>query len=148
MRVIYTKLSGKSVPQVREEVLSYLEDKPFRVLAHHDFAATLAEKGFELYPYEALEICSAPLAYQVLTASPRFGQFMPCQINLYQPQEGEVIVEALWPEDVAGATGMSVPRQPLETVQDLLVELMKHLSGREPQLEPISQPEQAAVEGP
>ncbi len=147
MRVIYTKVSGKSVPQVREEVLSFLEDKPFRVLAHHDFAATLAEKGFELYPYEALEICSAPLAYQVLTQSPRFGQFMPCQINLYQPQEGEVIVEALWPEDVSATTGMEVPREPLQTVQDLLTELMRTLSGSEPQLEPISQPQQATVEG-
>ncbi|MDE2125780.1 MAG: DUF302 domain-containing protein [Armatimonadetes bacterium] len=55
----------------------------FRVLHTHDFAATLAEKGFPREPLTVVEICNAKYASEVLAKDVRLALMLPCPISIY-----------------------------------------------------------------
>ena len=68
----------------------------FRVLHTHDFAATLAEKGFPREPLSVVEICNAKYASEVLAKDVRLALMLPCPISVYQ-EAGSTHISTMLP---------------------------------------------------
>ncbi|HEV2214174.1 MAG TPA: DUF302 domain-containing protein, partial [Terracidiphilus sp.] len=68
----------------------------FRVLHTHDFAATLAEKGFHHEPVTIVEICNARYAHHVLQRDVTAALMLPCPILVHADQ-GRTFISTMHP---------------------------------------------------
>jgi uncharacterized protein (DUF302 family) len=119
----YTVTSARSFADTVEAVKQGTAEAGFRVLAVHDLAATLAEKGFPREPVTIVEVCSAKYSSKVLAADVKIGLMLPCPIMVYA--EGDkVIVTTMRPTVIEGFfPGVDIAAV-AEAVESALVDIM------------------------
>ncbi|MCL5736172.1 MAG: DUF302 domain-containing protein [Actinobacteria bacterium] len=83
MDLDYTVETKKEFEEAVDAVTEQSGKAGFRVLATHDVAATLAEKGFSREPVTIIEVCNAKFASHVLAADIKVGLMLPCPIMVY-----------------------------------------------------------------
>ena len=96
MNFDYTVTTKKSFDEAVKTVEQETKNAGFRVLYVHDVTATLKEKGFEIEPFNIIEICNAKSAYAVLQADIKIGLCLPCKINVYQ-KDGQTFISGMRP---------------------------------------------------
>jgi len=96
----YTVTTNKTFPEAVEAVEKKTAEMGFRVLHTHDFAATLAEKGFPREPLKLVEICNAKYASRVLEKDVKLALMLPCPISVYV-QGGKTHISTLLPTSIA-----------------------------------------------
>jgi uncharacterized protein (DUF302 family) len=96
----YTVTSNKTFPEAVDAVEKKTTELGFRVLHTHDFAATLAEKGFPREPLKLVEICNAKYASRVLEKDVKVSLMLPCPISVYV-QGGKTYISTLLPTSIA-----------------------------------------------
>ncbi|WP_440008709.1 DUF302 domain-containing protein [Halomicrococcus sp. SG-WS-1] len=90
---------------VVEKTTNALEDEGFGVLCDIDVQATFAEKlDEEFRQYRILGACNPGLAYQGLEDEIELGALLPCNVIVYETDEGEVAVSAVDPKQLVGIT--------------------------------------------
>jgi uncharacterized protein (DUF302 family) len=96
----FTKvLRGTDHPTALARVREVLGAEGFGVLTEIDVKATLHKKlGVERKPYVILGACNAPLAHRALEAEPAIGVFLPCNVDVFEGEAGETVVQAVNPE--------------------------------------------------
>jgi uncharacterized protein (DUF302 family) len=83
-----------------------LSAEGFGVLTEIDVQRTLEQKlGVELRRYTILGACNPPFAYQALQIDLEAGLMMPCNVLVYEGDDGVVNVVAVDPTKTAQATG-------------------------------------------
>jgi uncharacterized protein (DUF302 family) len=92
----YTVKTAKSFDAAVTAVEQKSAEKGFRVLHTHDFAGTLAEKGFPREPIKVVEICNARYASEVLQRDVNVALMLPCPIAVYR-QNGEIFISTMRP---------------------------------------------------
>ena len=94
---IYQVTTSKSFDETVERIKEQTASHSFRVLHIHDVMATLGEKGFEIKPLKIIEVCNAKYANTALQVDITVSLLMPCRINVYEYQNGEVIISMIRP---------------------------------------------------
>ncbi len=101
---IQTSVSG-DFDEVVDTTISALEDEGFGVLCDIDVQATFAEKLDQEYrQYRILGACNPQLAYQGLEDEIELGALLPCNVIVYETDEGDIAVSAVDPKQLVGIT--------------------------------------------
>jgi uncharacterized protein (DUF302 family) len=99
---IQTTVTGE-FDDVVDATNAALKDEGFGVLCDIDVQATLKEKlGEEFRQYRILGACNPPLAYEGLNAETELGALLPCNVIVYEKDNGEIVVSAVDPEQLIG----------------------------------------------
>lgn len=98
----------KKVDGAFEDVVEQTEDalaeEGFGVLSDIDVEATFAKKlDVDFRQYRILGACNPPLAHQGLQAEAQLGALLPCNVIVYETDDGVVAVSAVDPEVLLGA---------------------------------------------
>src|SRR6056297_1133849 len=99
---IQTAVSGE-FDDVVETTTDALKDEGFGVLCDIDVQATLEEKlGKEFRQYRILGACNPALAHEGLTEEIELGTLLPCNVIVYESDDGNVVVSAVNPQQLVG----------------------------------------------
>lgn len=121
----YTVPSNKGFDLAVEAIERKAAEKGFRVLHTHDFAGTLAEKGFPREPLKLVEICNARYASEALKKDVSVALMLPCPIAVYT-KDGKTFISTMkpsvltdfYPEADLGETAAAVEKIVLEIIQE------------------------------
>lgn len=84
---------------VVEQTINALEGEGFGVLCDIDVQQTLKKKlGEDFRQYRILGACNPPLAHQALEEELQLGTLLPCNVVVYETDDGEIGVSAVDPE--------------------------------------------------
>ena len=82
------------------EVTDALEDEGFGILANINVQTTLKEKlDVDVDQYQILGACNPALAHQGLVEEPELGALLPCNVIVYEADDG-IVVSAVDPEQL------------------------------------------------
>ncbi|WP_123538443.1 DUF302 domain-containing protein [Halosimplex salinum] len=91
---------------VVERTIDALGDEGFGVLCDIDVRATFAEKlDEEFRRYRILGACNPALALEGLEEEIELGALLPCNVVVYERDDGDVVVSAVDPERLVGLAG-------------------------------------------
>lgn len=91
---------------VVSEVTTALQDEGFGILSDIDVKKTLKEKlDIDTDRYRILGACNPPLAHEGLVEEPELGALLPCNVVVYENDDGDIVVSAVDPESLVGITG-------------------------------------------
>ncbi len=91
-----------------DEVLSKLPDllkaEGFGVLTRIDVTETLKQKiGVDFRRYQILGACNPALAHKALSAETEIGVMLPCNVIVYESDQGKAVVVAIDPMQTVAA---------------------------------------------
>jgi uncharacterized protein (DUF302 family) len=99
----------KETRSTYDEVLGKLPDllkaEGFGVLTQIDVKETLKQKlGVDFRRYTILGACNPPLAHRALSAETEIGVMLPCNVIVYEDDQGKAVVVAVDPMQTIAAT--------------------------------------------
>ncbi|HUL79128.1 MAG TPA: DUF302 domain-containing protein [Vicinamibacteria bacterium] len=98
-----------------------LKSEGFGVLTEIDVQATLKKKlDVEFRRYRILGTCNPPFAHQALQHSLDVGMLMPCNVIVYEADDGRTVVSAVDPMQTMAVQGDPALRPLAERVQEKL----------------------------
>lgn len=94
----FSRKLNRSMEDAVEHTKEILAKSGFGVVSEIDMTATLKNKiGAEIYPYRILGACSPSHAYKAVTAEPRIGLMLPCNVIVREFEPGKCEVSAIDP---------------------------------------------------
>ena len=98
----YTReLRGVSFDQAIERATAALKTEGFGVLSSIDVKDTLKKKiGVEFRRYVILGACNPQLAHRALESELGIGLLLPCNVTVFEGDEGQTVVQAIKPQSM------------------------------------------------
>jgi len=98
----YTReLAGLDFDSALERVTEALKEQGFGVLTEIDVKATLKKKiGVDFRQYRILGACNPNLAHQALSLELHLGLLLPCNVVVYEDDQGQVAVSIIKPTEM------------------------------------------------
>lgn len=94
----FSKKLDVTYEQALEKATAALKEQGFGVLTEIDVQATLKKKlGADFRRYVILGACNPPLAHQALSAELEIGLLLPCNVIVYETEDGGAVVSAMNP---------------------------------------------------
>ena len=104
--------------EVLAKVPEALKTEGFGVLTEIDVQATLKKKlDVDFRRYRILGACNPPFAHQALSHSLEIGMLLPCNVIVYETDEGKTVVSAVDPVQTMAAQADPAIRPIAEQVQ-------------------------------
>ena len=92
------RVSDRAFEEADRRVRETLAEQGFGVLTEIDVRATLAAKlGVDFRRYVILGACNPGFAHRALSASLTVGTLLPCNVVLYEDDDGKTVIEAVDP---------------------------------------------------
>ena len=105
-----------------------LKAEGFGVLTEIDVQSTLKQKlGVEFRRYKILGACNPPLAHQALQAELEIGLMLPCNVVVYEGDDGKAVVVAIDPTKTLVITGNPKLEELAGAVKEKLTRAMEKL---------------------
>jgi len=124
-----TKTLKSSFDEARTKLPEALKAEGFGVLTHIDIQATLAEKlGVEFRRYEIFGACNPPLAHTALQASLLVGVLLPCNVVLYEADDGTTTISAMDPEMLMGGDAPPALQVVAKTARERLLRALGEMA--------------------
>ncbi len=102
----YQRILKIGFNEVDEKVRTALQDQGFGVLTEIDVKSTLKTKlDVDFRPYKILGACNPKIAHQALSAEPGIGLLLPCNIVIWDNEDGTVTVSAIDAQKMLSVTG-------------------------------------------
>lgn len=122
------KPTTSSYDEVLQKLPDLLKAEGFGVLTQIDVKDTLKQKlGVEFRRYRILGACNPLLAHRALTAELEIGVMLPCNVIVYEGDDGKAVVVAIDPmQTVAGANDKLAPVA--REVRERLTRVLEKLS--------------------
>jgi uncharacterized protein (DUF302 family) len=113
-----------AVAKVTEE----LQKEGFGILTEINVRETLQKKlGVDCAEYVILGACNPPLAHRALQAEPEVGLLLPCNVIVYQNQEGKTVVSAVDPLAMLGIIDNAELSDVAKTVHEKMVRVIENV---------------------
>jgi uncharacterized protein (DUF302 family) len=98
-----------------------LKSEGFGVLTEIDIQSTLKQKlGADFRRYKILGACNPPFAHEALQEDLAAGLLLPCNVVVYEGDDGRAVVMAIDPTQTVPATGNANLGKLAETVKEKL----------------------------
>ncbi len=98
MRYYFNKTLNVSFDEAIEKVTAELQKEGFGILTEVDVKATLKNKlDVDFHPYKILGACNPPFAFRSLEADLSVGLLLPCNVIVYETDDGKTVVSAINP---------------------------------------------------
>ncbi len=105
-----------------------LKTEGFGVLTEIDIAATLKAKlGVDFRRYKIIGACNPPLAHRALTTELEIGLMLPCNVIVYEGDDGHAVVAAIDPVRTIASVGVPALTEIATTVRDKLQKVLAQL---------------------
>jgi uncharacterized protein (DUF302 family) len=122
------KTLDRGFDQVLAKVPEALKREGFGVLTEIDVQATLKQKlGVDFRRYRILGACNPPSAHQALQHALDVGLLMPCNVIVYESDEGRTVVSAVDPMQTMAAQGDEAIRPLADEVRQKLQRVIDSL---------------------
>jgi uncharacterized protein (DUF302 family) len=107
--------------EVLARIPEALKAEGFGILTEIDVQQTLRQKlDVAFRRYRILGACNPPFAHQALQHSLDMGMLMPCNVIVYEADDGRTVVSAVDPVQTIAAQGDPAVRPLAEAVQQKL----------------------------
>ena len=111
-----------------EKVKSALQEQGFGILTEIDVKDTLQKKlGVDYKQYVILGACNPPRAFQALQLEEEIGLLLPCNVIVYEQEEGMVVVSAIKPTAMFSIVRSDKLASLAQEVEDLLTKVISSL---------------------
>jgi len=112
-----------SFDEAVKKVTETLKVQGFGVLTEIDAKKVLKEKlGLERKPYKILGACNPHFAHKAIDMEPELGTLLPCNVLVYEREDGKVVVTAMDPEAALKLVGNP-------DVEEIAKEVRKRIQG-------------------
>jgi uncharacterized protein (DUF302 family) len=127
MAIGMKRITTLTFEQALERIPEALKGEGFGILTQIDVKATLKEKlGVDFRRYRILGACNPELAHRALTALPEVGVMLPCNVTVWEGDDGKAVVNAIDPmQTIAAAQPELAPIA--ELVREKLARAMEKL---------------------
>lgn len=114
--------------EAKQRVTALLKDEGFGILTEIDMKDTMHKKlGKVFKKYTILGACNPPFAFKTLSADELVGVFLPCNVIVYESDEGSVIA-AMNPEIIAQYFDNEEIREISAKVAEMLGRVLEQIS--------------------
>lgn len=88
-----------SFDEAVKRVTESMKEQGFGILTEIDAKKVLKEKlGLDRKPYKILGACNPQFAHKAIDMEPDIGTLLPCNVLVYEKDDGTVVVSAMNPE--------------------------------------------------
>ncbi len=127
-RYAYRTTIDASYEDAIEKTTAALQAEGFGVLTEIDVKATLKKKlDVDFRKYIILGACNPPIAHQALNVEIEVGLLLPCNVIVYETDDGKTTVSAIDPVAQLGVAGAPHLSEAAETVAHKLKRVIESL---------------------
>jgi uncharacterized protein (DUF302 family) len=103
------RLTHQSYEEVLARIPELLKAEGFGVLTQIDVKETMKQKiGADFRKYKILGACNPQLAHKVLSADLEVGAMLPCNVVVYEGDDGKAVVLAIDPTQAIAAANPAI----------------------------------------
>jgi uncharacterized protein (DUF302 family) len=113
------KTLGVTYDEALSSVPAALKSEGFGVLTEIDIQSTLRQKlGVDFRRYKIFGACNPPFAHEALQAELEIGLMLPCNVVVYEGDDGHAVVLAVDPTKTMAGTGNAKLAELAEAVKE------------------------------
>jgi len=118
----------KEVEKATREILA---EHGFGILTEIDAQETLKNKiDADIRPYKILGACNPPFAHKALVLVPEIGALLPCNVIIYENENGRIVVSAMNPKEAMSVVKVDKLNELADEVNEIMKEVIKEVEGR------------------